>query len=84
MRFTDVERNILFASTDMQGLTKQSLEPGRIKDKENQEHYSKTYSHWLWGTKGVYKNNLVSKMNIVLNEKHSDSENTEQQNKKSK
>lgn len=68
MRFTDVERNIMFASTDMQGLTKDRLNHGDINTREiRKKHYSNSgKGFWLWGTNGVYENNLVSKRKVVI------------------
>ncbi len=68
-RFSDPERNIFFASTDMPGLGKAPLvykEGGggsirSTKKKKVRPHYS-TCSHGdaLWGTHDVYADNLVS------------------------
>ncbi|KAL7449973.1 hypothetical protein ACHAWC_004278 [Mediolabrus comicus] len=69
-RFSDPERNIFFASTDMPGLGKAPLVykeggGGNIrsikKKKKVRPHYS-TCSHGdaLWGTHDVYADNLVS------------------------
>ncbi len=75
MRFTDVERNILFASTDMLGLNKSRLEPKKNKGKMRLKHYSDSgKGFWLWGTNGVYKNELVSERKISIKKKVSGEE----------
>jgi hypothetical protein len=71
MRFTDVERNILFASTDMPGVNKDRLKRGTITQKMRSKHYSNSgKGFWLWGTNGVYKNDLVSKKTIFINTRY--------------
>ena len=70
MRFTDVERNIMFASTDLPGLNKDSLlsttgaRPSQVR---SNPHYSKTgKGFWLWGTQNVYTDSFVSKAIISV------------------
>uniref|UniRef100_A0A7S3Q711 Uncharacterized protein n=1 Tax=Chaetoceros debilis TaxID=122233 RepID=A0A7S3Q711_9STRA len=83
LRFTDVERNVIFASTDMPGLSKDRLdnlnptnniqrigqrhagtnqeEELRQTGKKKEPHYKMSgRGSWLWGTRGVYKDDLVS------------------------
>jgi len=63
MRFTDIERNIIFASTDMRGVNKDRLDRNSAKKKRS--HYRETGKGFgLWGSDGVYKNYLVSKRKI--------------------
>ena len=75
-RFSDPERNIFFASTDMPGLGKAPLVykeggGGSIrsikKKKKVRPHYS-TCSHGdaLWGTHDVYADNLVSPERVKI------------------
>ena len=70
MRFTDVERNIMFASTDLPGLNKDSLLPttgARPSQIRSNPHYSKTgKGFWLWGTQNVYTDSFVSKASISV------------------
>lgn len=71
MRFTDVERNIIVASTDMPGLTKDRLERKNSEVVETKPHYSASgKGFWLWGSKGVYKDKLISKRTIQINTKY--------------
>jgi len=70
MRFTDVERSIMFASTDMPGLSKDKLLPTGAKSSQvlrTKPHYS-TYGKgfWLWGTQSIYTNNFVSRTSITF------------------
>jgi hypothetical protein len=72
MRFTDVERNILVASTDMPGLSKKPLSPkGYFRTPETKAHYSKAVKGWkgfhIWGTNDVYIDSLVSNELVKIN-----------------
>ena len=68
MRFTDVERNILVASTDMPGLSKLPLSTsGSIRKSQGRKHYSLAgKGSWLWGTRDIYNNMNVSNEYINL------------------
>jgi len=69
MRFTDVERNIMFASTDLPGLNKDRLHPtgARPSQVRTIPHYSKTgKGFWLWGTRNVYTDSFVSTASISV------------------
>eukprot|EP00978_Attheya_sp_CCMP212_P032584 scaffold128060_cov55-Attheya_sp.AAC.1 len=76
-RHSDPERNIIVATTDLRGLSKAPLEPSAIGQLQKKEgmvrqkekvHYSATNSDcWVWGTRGVYKDNMVNNEEIRLN-----------------
>lgn len=68
MRFTDVERNILVASTDMPGLSKLPLSTsGSIRKSQGRKHYSlAAMGSWLWGTRDIYNNMNVSNEYVNL------------------
>ena len=75
-RFSDPERNIVFASTDMPGLSKAPLVyenrggTRNIKKKEKKllPHYSVTnQGDALWGTHDVYADNLASAERVRIN-----------------
>ena len=64
-RFTDKERNLIVATTDMPGLNAKSLKGSPKK------HYSAQTSKYknrgnVWGGYGVYSNNLVLGKTIIL------------------
>jgi predicted metallopeptidase len=65
-RFSDVERNLIVASTDMTGLLKKSFvdAPGQ---KLIRSHYSQTeFLSDIYGTNGVYADTLASSEDIKL------------------
>lgn len=67
MRFTDAERNIMVASTDMNGLSKKPLRNHKSDHKSNgMKHYSLNSGSWLWGTRGIYNDTKVSTEYIKL------------------
>ena len=71
MRFTDVERNVLVASTDMPGLSKKPLSPkGFFRKSETTPHYSKAASGWkgfhIWGRNDIYIDSLMSNELVKL------------------
>ena len=74
MRLSDPIRNIIVASTDMPGLSKSpilTLEKLQSQKKKPRDHYSKTASSYtwgphVWGTQGVYINNISSNERINL------------------
>ena len=64
-RFTDKERNLIVATTDMPGLISTPIKGSSRK------HYSKQTTKYknrgsVWGGFGVYANNLVLGKSIVL------------------
>jgi len=68
-RFSDSERNILLASTDLQGLTKTPLryEGEKPSHEKPKPHYSKsTQGHQIWGAQGVYSDDMATNEEIVL------------------
>ena len=67
-RFNDPERNVMIASTDLQGLSKSPLVyqsggstlRGRGNLKQKRPHYSiSTEGQKLWGTHDVYADDVV-------------------------
>jgi len=66
-RFNDPERNVMIASTDLEGLSKapmvyenENSHNLRRKVKEQKPHYSiSTAGEKLWGTHDVYADDLV-------------------------
>lgn len=77
--FTDIDRNILVASTDLPGINKkpQTVEGSRTtptksdhgktkKQQEEVEHYHDTTGDNVWGSKGVYRDNWVTNERIVM------------------
>jgi hypothetical protein len=72
MRFTDVERGLVLASTDMEGLSKDRLRsPSDHSYLKIKPHYSSSGKGFsLWGTKGVYRDNMVSTRKITIHIKY--------------
>jgi hypothetical protein len=75
MRLSDPIRNMIVASTDMPGLSKAPILTANQlqseKKKKPRDHYSKTASSYtwgphIWGTKGVYINDITSNERINL------------------
>ena len=75
MRFSDPERNVIVASTNLEGLEKSArniANPTKAEKRRQQErkteaheHYSKaTKGTFVWGSEGIYKDKLVSKFRI--------------------
>lgn len=65
-RFTDVDRNLIVASTDMIDLTTTPLETRR-ESLRRPAHYSEIEAlDDVFGTKGVYKDNMVTNEMIRL------------------
>lgn len=65
-RFTDIDRNLIVASTDMIDLTSTPLEAKR-ENLRQPAHYSETEAlDDVFGTKGVYKDNMVTNEKIRL------------------
>ena len=65
-RFTDVDRNLIVASTDMIDLTTSPLENQQASLRKP-AHYSETEAvDDVFGSKGVYVDNLVTKEEVVL------------------
>jgi hypothetical protein len=75
-RFTDIDRNLLVASTDLPGISKTPLQTiestmnRRLRPATEHEtekaHYSGTGQSQVWGTDGVYKDNMVNNEIIRL------------------
>jgi hypothetical protein len=72
MRFTDIERGIIFASTDMEGLSKDRVRlPSDHSHLKSKPHYSSSgKGFWLWGTKGVYRDKMISTRNVIIETKY--------------
>eukprot|EP00557_Chaetoceros_sp_GSL56_P006199 CAMPEP_0176495442 /NCGR_PEP_ID=MMETSP0200_2-20121128/10653_1 /TAXON_ID=947934 /ORGANISM="Chaetoceros sp., Strain GSL56" /LENGTH=797 /DNA_ID=CAMNT_0017893309 /DNA_START=72 /DNA_END=2465 /DNA_ORIENTATION=- len=68
MRFTDIERGIIFASTDMDGLSKQRIRsPSDHTYVKSKPHYSSSgKGFWLWGSRDVYRDNMVSTKKVKI------------------
>ena len=68
MRFTDIERNIVFGSTEIEGLSKDRIKaPSNKSNLTMKPHYSSSgKGFWLWGTKDVYRDNMVSTLKLNL------------------
>ena len=82
LRMSDIDRNVIVATTDMQGLAKDPIKtmPSRLgtvaKVKENKApgerppHYSLAgKGDWLWGTKYVYSDDLTANEVVSFNVK---------------
>jgi hypothetical protein len=78
LRMSDVDRNIIVATTDMPGLNKDPIKPvstrlgymGRESKlpEERSPHYSLAgKGDWLWGTKYVYSDDLMANELVRLN-----------------
>ena len=66
-RFTDVDRNLIVASTDMIDLTTTPLEKMTQDNLRKPAHYSETEAmDDVFGAKGVYVDNLVMNEEIRL------------------
>lgn len=66
-RFTDMDRNLIVASTDMIDLTTTPLETKKNNNLRRSVHYSETEAlDDVFGTKGVYKDNMVTNEEIRL------------------
>lgn len=71
-RFTDVDRNLIVASTDMIDLTSNPLETTKETALRKPAHYSETeVIDDLFGAKGVYVDNMVTNEEIRLAVTHS-------------
>ena len=64
-RFTDVDRNIIFASTDFDGLTKTAITKSQRTPQK--AHYSKSDVADVYGSARVYIDKNVTNENVVLN-----------------
>ena len=57
-----MERNIIIASTDFEGVSKRALDAP-----EQREHYSSTTAgQWVWGSEKVYSDKKVRSDNVVF------------------
>ena len=65
-RFSDVDRNLIVASTDMPSLSKGSFDKQTINRKKH-AHYSKTeYASDVYGENGVYVDRLVTNEEVWI------------------
>ena len=59
-RFSDVDRNLIVASTDMIGLSKKPVFDVPLQSLVRSRHYSETeFASDIYGSDGVYNNRLV-------------------------
>jgi hypothetical protein len=73
-RFTDIDRNLLVASTDLPGISKTPLQTiestmnRRLRPavEDGPESYRGTGQSQVWGSDGVYKDNMVNNEIIRL------------------
>lgn len=68
MRFTDVERSIILASTDMESMSKDRIVSSATDQHQPlKQHYSSSGKGFgLWGTRGVYRDGIISKKKITF------------------
>ena len=72
-RFSDVARNLIVASTDMLGLSKQPLLDNSLRRAQARSHYSETeFMSDIYGEKGVYKDSLVTNEDVAIQLIHID------------
>jgi hypothetical protein len=77
-RFSDPDRNLIVGSTNLNGLEKTAREVSNPTDAERKRQGARSkreHSHYsdaakgtdVWGTEGIYKDKLVSKLRIKFN-----------------
>lgn len=69
-RFSDAERNVIIATTDLPGLSKAPMlyETSQNLRNKHTVHYSiSTRGQQLWGTHDVYTDDLVEEEVVALN-----------------
>ena len=72
-RFSDVERNLIVASTDMIGLSKKSVCDVPLENKIRSRHYSETeFLSDVYGSQGVYSDNHVTEETLKLDIRYFD------------
>ena len=72
LRLSDIEENMIVATTDIPGMSKTAVESPDLVMRENprrkpKKHYSKASSgQWVFGTREVYTDLKVTNENYVL------------------
>jgi hypothetical protein len=71
LRFADVERNLVVASTDMPDLSKKPFLDVETQSGPLRPHYSQTeFESDIYGSKGVYVDRLAVDESIEINLSH--------------